>query len=277
MSPKIAAPSAPPQKAPPPAAKLMALLHPYKGLIALLLALTLAGNSLNLVVPQLISRTIDSWTRGQFVMHTIVEQFLAVALGVFILTYAQTVVQTYASEKVARDLRTRLAAKISTQSFAWVEGITPAKLLTNLTSDVDSVKMFVSMAIATIIASLFLIVGASVLLLMINWRLGLGILGIVPFIAITFQLVLRKVRALFKRGQEAIDWLNRVISESILGASLIRLLNTQQLEYEKFLAANTEAKDIGLSILRLFASLIPAITLATNLAMVVILALAGIS
>ncbi len=253
----------------------MALLKPYKGLIALLLALTLIGNSLNLVVPQLISRTIDAWTRGQFVMHTIVEQFLAVALAVFILTYLQSVVQTYAAERVAKDLRTRIAAKISSQSFAWVEGITPAKLLTNLTSDVDSVKMFVSMAIATIIASLFLIVGASVLLLSINWRLGLGILGIVPFIAITFQLVLRKVRTLFKRGQEAIDWLNRVISESILGAPLIRLLNTQHIEYEKFLAANTESKDIGLSILRLFASLIPAITLATNLAMVVILALGG--
>jgi ATP-binding cassette subfamily B protein len=66
-----------------------------------------------------------------------------------------------------------------------------------------------------------------------------------------------------------------VISESILGAPLIRLLNTQHIEYEKFLAANTESKNIGLSILRLFASLIPAITLATNLAMVVILALGG--
>ncbi len=268
-------PQGSPPKGPPPAAKLMALLKPYKGLIALLLALTLIANSLNLVVPQLISRTIDAWTRGQFVMHTIVEQFLAVALGVFILTYLQSVTQTYAAERVAKDMRTRLAAKISSQSFAWVEGITPAKLLTNLTSDVDSVKMFVSMAIATIIASLFLIVGASILLLSINWRLGLGILGIVPFIAITFQLVLRKVRTLFKRGQEAIDWLNRVISESILGAPLIRLLNTQHIEYEKFLAANTESKDIGLSILRLFASLIPAITLATNLAMVVILALGG--
>ena len=264
-----------PPQGPPPAARLMALLKPYKGLIALLLALTLIGNSLNLVVPQLISRTIDAWTRGQFVMHTIVEQFLAVALLVFILSYLQSVVQTYAAERVAKDLRTRIAAKISSQSFAWVEGITPAKLLTNLTSDVDSVKMFVSMAVATIIASLFLIVGASILLLSINWRLGLGILGIVPFIAITFQLVLRKVRKLFKRGQEAVDWLNRVISESIMGAPLIRLLNTQHLEYEKFLAANTEAKDIGLSILRLFASLIPAITLATNVAMVVILALGG--
>ena len=195
-------------------------------------------------------------------LNTVILQFLVVASLVFILTYAQSVVQTWASERVAKDLRTRLAAKISVQSFAWVEQLTPAKLLTNLTSDVDSVKMFVSQAIASIISSLFLIVGASVLLLSINWRLGLGILGVVPFIAITFQLVLRKVRTLFRKAQEAIDWLNRVINESILGASLIRLLNTQQIEYQKFMPANAEARDIGLSILRLFASLIPSITLA---------------
>jgi len=253
----------------------MLLLKPYKLLVSSLVALTVVGNGLNLVVPKLISHAIDAYTAGRFVISTVVLQFLVTGFLVFILTYAQSVVQTWASERVARDLRTRLAAKISVQSFAWVEQLTPAKLLTNLTSDVDSVKMFVSMAFASIISSLFLIVGASVLLLSINWRLGLGILGIVPFIAITFQLVLRKVRTLFKKAQEAVDWLNRVINESILGASLIRLLNTQQIEYQKFMAANAEARDLGLSILRLFASLIPSITLAVNVATVVILALGG--
>jgi ATP-binding cassette subfamily B protein len=83
------------------------------------------------------------------------------------------------------------------------------------------------------------------------------------------------VRPLFQKAQEAIDWLNRVINESILGSALIRLLNTQQLEYAKFLSANTEAKDIGLQTLRLFAGMIPVITFAANLATVTILLLGG--
>jgi ATP-binding cassette subfamily B protein len=264
-----------PQRKGLPSAGLLLLLKPYKLLVTTLVTLTIVGNGLNLVVPKLISRAIDAYTAGHFVASTVVLQFLLTGFLVFILTYAQSITQTWASERVAKDLRTRLAAKISVQSFAWVERLTPGKLLTNLTSDVDSVKLFVSQAFASIISSLFLIVGASVLLLSINWRLALGILGIVPFIAITFQLVLRKVRTLFKKGQEAIDWLNRVINESILGASLIRLLNTHQIEYQKFMAANTEARDIGLSILRLFASLIPSITLAVNVATVIILALGG--
>ncbi len=259
----------------PPSSGLFLLLKPYRLLVAMLVALTIVGNGLNLVVPKLISHAIDAYTRGSFVLNTVIWQFVVVASGVFILSYAQSAVQIWASERVARDLRTRLAAKISVQSFAAVEAFTPAKLLTNLTSDVDAVKVFVSQAIASIISSLLLIFGASILLLSINWRLALAILGVVPFIFITFQLVLRKVRSLFKKAQEAIDWLNRVINESILGAALIRLLNTQQMECQKFLLANAEARDIGLSILRLFASLIPSITLATNIATVIILLLGG--
>jgi ATP-binding cassette subfamily B protein len=259
----------------PPSSGLFLLLKPYRLLVAMLVGLTIVGNGLNLVVPKLISHAIDAYTRGSFVLNTVIWQFVVVASSVFLLSYAQSAVQIWASERVARDLRTRLAAKISVQSFAAVEAFTPAKLLTNLTSDVDAVKVFVSQAIASIISSLLLIFGASILLLSINWRLALAILGVVPFIFITFQLVLRKVRSLFKKAQEAIDWLNRVINESILGAALIRLLNTQQMECQKFLQANAEARDIGLSILRLFASLIPSITLATNIATVIILLLGG--
>ncbi|MEP6963828.1 MAG: ABC transporter permease, partial [Acidobacteriota bacterium] len=260
---------------PPAAAKLFGLLKPYKSLVYLLVTLTLLGNSLNLIVPKLISRAIDSFTTGGFVLREAVLEFLGAGLLIFLFSYAQSIVQTLAAENVAKDLRNRLAAKISLQSYSYVERLTPAKLLTNLTSDVDSVKMFVAQAIATIISSLFLIVGASVLLLSINWRLGLAILGIVPFIAITFGFVLGRVRKLFMKSQESIDWLNRVINESILGAALIRILNSQQLEYDKFVAANTQARDIGLTILRLFAALIPAITCAMNLATVTILWMGG--
>jgi ATP-binding cassette, subfamily B, bacterial len=259
----------------PPGAGLFALLKPYRRLVATLVVLTIAGNGLTLVVPKLISRAIDAYAQRAFVLSTVVWQFLVVAFLVFALNYLQNITQTYASERVARDLRMRLAAKIATQSYSSIETLTPAKLLTNLTSDVDGVKLFVSQAVAMIIASLFLIVGASAMLLAINWRLGLSVLGVVPVVGGTFFFALRKVRVLFKRGQEAIDWLNRVINESILGATLIRILNSQRFEAEKFTAANTESRDIGLAILRIMSAMIPAITLAVNLATIIILLLGG--
>jgi ATP-binding cassette subfamily B protein len=254
---------------------LFGVLKPYKHLILLLVVLTIFGNSLNLAIPAIISSGIDTYSLQHVIASRLIAEFFVAAAGIFVFAYLQAVAQTYASERVALDLRTSLVSKISTQDHAFIQQMTPAKLLTNLTSDVDAVKMFVSQAIASIISSLFLIVGASVLLIGINWKLAIGVLLMLPIIGGAFAMVMRKVRKLFKKTQEAIDWLNKVINESILGSALIRLVNSQQYEYEKFVAANTEARNISLSILKLFASLIPVIIFCTNLATLMILTLGG--
>lgn len=259
----------------PPGPSLFGLLKPYRGLVLVLVAMTVLGNSLNLLVPTILSRAIDTYNRQQLVMRTLVIGFLAVAAGIFIFSYLQAIIQTYASERVARDLRTKLVHKISNQDHEFIQQATPAKLLTNLTSDVDSVKMFVSQAFASIVSSLFVIVGASILLLAINWKLALAVIAMLPVIGVTFAVVMGKVRKLFVKSQAAIDWLNKVINESVLGSALIRLLNSQQFEFEKFVAANTEARTISLGILRLFASLIPVIIFCTNLATLMILVFGG--
>jgi ATP-binding cassette subfamily B protein len=52
----------------------------------------------------------------------------------------------------------KLIKKISLQDYNYIQVATPSKLLTNLTSDVDSVKLFVSQAISSIVSSIFLII-----------------------------------------------------------------------------------------------------------------------
>jgi len=254
---------------------ITSLLKPYKRMIFLLIFFALLSNGINLVLPRIIATGIDSYPTHHYVLQSILIKFLSAAVVIFIFTFIQGVLQTNTSERVARDLRSRLASKISTQSSAFIEKANPSKLLTNLTADVDSIKMFVSQAIVTIASSLIIIIGASIMLFSINWKLAFAIITIIPIIGGTFILVSKKVRPIFIKGREVIDRLNKVINESILGAALIRVINSQQPEYEKFLLANTEAKNLGLSILRLFAWLIPIIVLTASFAGITILALGG--
>lgn len=254
---------------------IFGLLKPYSTLVGLLLLFALLGNGLNLWIPKIIGDGIDAYTNGSFVFKPLIIKFVIVVAIVFIFTYSQSIIQTYTSERVARNLRTKLSDKIAQQSFAYIEAVNPSKLLTNLTADVDSIKLFVSQAIVSIASSLFIIIGASILLLSIDWKLGLVVIAIIPIIGTVFFMVLRKVKTLFKESRAVIDWLNKIINESILGAALIRVINSQQLEYNKFLEANTRAKDYGLAILRLFAGLIPVIIFTANMAGLAILLLGG--
>lgn len=256
-------------------ANIFAVLKPYKLMIFSLIGFALLSNAVNLVIPKLISRGIDDFSKGIFSYEKIVVEFMVAALIIFIFTFLQGILQTYASERVARDLRTRLADKISRQSYSFIQESNPSKLLTNLTSDIDSIKMFVSMAVVSLASSLFIIIGASILLISINWELALSVLVIIPIIIGAFMFVFRKVKVLFKKSREVIDWLNKVINESVMGAALVRVLNAQTLEYGKFMDASTQAKNLGLSILRLFATLIPIVVFVANMASLIILALGG--
>lgn len=259
----------------PPGPSLTDLLKPYKKWVLLLVFFAFVSNALNLVLPKLIANSIDNYQTGNFVLNTVILEFSAAAICVFIFAILQSIIQNYTAELVAKDLREKLAAKISRQSTEYIQQVTPGRLLTNLTSDIDSIKMFVSTAIVSLISSAVLIIGSSIMLLLIDWKLALVVLTIIPIIGITFFVVLKKVRALFGESRLVIDWLNKVINESILGASLIRVLNSKNKEHAKFLDANSKAKDIGLNILKLFAGLIPVITFVGGMANIAILLLGG--
>ncbi len=258
-----------------PQPSIFSLLQPYRAMVALLVVVTLAGNGLNLLFPHVIADAIDAFAQGVFSYETTIWQFVGLALAIFVLTIVQNIVQTYASEKVARDLRTKLSAKISQSSYLFVQKTDPAKLLTYLTADIDAVKLFVAQVIASLLSSLVIIIGTSIMLLVINVKLGLAVLVIIPIITATFFIIFGKVKTLFMQSRDVLDRLNKVINESILGSALIRVLHGQENEHSKFGAANANARDLGLKILGHFAAMIPIVTFVANAGTLIILLLGG--
>jgi ATP-binding cassette, subfamily B, bacterial len=253
---------------------LMSMLKPYRSMIILLIVFSILSNGINLILPRIIASGIDAYP-DHYVLKKIVVEFGAAAIVIFIFTYLQSIIQTNTAERVARDLRSSLSMKISTQSFMAVENANPSKLLTNLTSDVDSVKLFVSQAIVQISSSVIIIVGACFLLFSINWRLAFAVVGIVPIIGFVFYGFTKKAKPIFMKRAGVVDRLNKVINESILGSALVRVLHSQNSEYDKFLAASEQAKSFSMGFLRLFSWLIPIIVLTASFANISILLLGG--
>lgn len=112
-----------PQKPKTNTASIYSLFRPYIWSILILLTLTIAGNGLNLVIPQLISHAIDSYSAGAFVFSTTIIIFSVVTVSIFVLLYLQSIVQVYLSERVAKNLRTQLIDKISHQDYDSIQKI----------------------------------------------------------------------------------------------------------------------------------------------------------
>ncbi|MEY2664538.1 MAG: hypothetical protein RIT04_346 [Candidatus Parcubacteria bacterium] len=254
---------------------LFGILKPYRSLMIGLILLGFATNGLNLLLPKIIARGIDTYTQTNTILWVLVWEFALISFGTFIFAYFQSIAQTYASEKIARNLREQIISKIAEQSYSYVAKLGSGKLLTNLTSDIDNIKQFAGQAVVTLISSLFLVIGAAILMLMIDWRLATAVLATLPLITIVFAVVFKILGPVFKKSQEVIDWLNKIINESILGAAVVRVLDSKNTENTKFAEANGKSAQIGIQIAHVFAFTFPSIGFIAGLSTLVILILGG--
>lgn len=253
----------------------LSLIGPYWWFLGLILLVNLGVNGLGLWIPKVISGAMDSFGGIDFDLTRVVLTFVFLSVLIFLFSLIQSFLQTYLAETVGRDLRTKLVNKIAKQQFNFINELTPEKLLTVVTSDVDNIKQALTVGLVQVFSSIVMIVGSSILLLGINWKLALMVLVVVPIIAVVFVFLFSRIKNFFKRSQAVIDRLNRIISESIVASALIRIVNSQQKELEKFNDQNGQAKEIGMSIMRLFSSLIPLVGLIANATGVLILLMGG--
>jgi ATP-binding cassette subfamily B protein len=137
------------------------------------------------------------------------------------------------------------------------------------------IDAFVAQAAPALISSAFVIVAASGLLLWLNWKLALAILPVFPLMGVSFFMLMGRVRKLFGQIMGITDLMNRVLNENIVGAALIRLVNTTARELDRFRDAADQSRAVGMKILNAFAAMMPIFSFLGNVATLTILMLGG--
>jgi ATP-binding cassette, subfamily B, bacterial len=264
------------EKKPKKPSSIVQIFKPYLGIFTFSLIIILFANGLNLVLPKLIGNYIDIYQQNQALLTN--QSYLLLGLlvlGIFVLATVQTVMTIYLSEKIARDLRNKMINKISKSSFSFVNNIGASELITTFGSDVNNVKSIASQGLVYFLTAIILLIGSCIMLLITNWFLALIAISILPIVIVLFGFIFGRISPLFKKSQLNLSQINQVVNESIFGSSLVRVLNSQKWEEEKFKKVNGTARDISLEIVTLFSLLIPCINLVSNLAVVVILYVGG--
>ena len=256
--------------------QIIPLLRPYWRLNLITILLTAGSSGISLFLPARIGQSIDNFAKNpnlnlqpEFILLSVIT------IIIVILALAQTYFSNYFAEKVAYDLRKKLLNKISEQSYQFVNDIGSSTAITATTSDTDNTKIIVSQGITAIFTSAILLIGSSVIMLSTNWKLGLIAVGTLPFIVFTFGFIFSRIGQFFRMIQQNTTKLNQVISESVFGAGLIRVLNSMNWEAKKFEKLNDKSRELTYGIVFLFSSLFPIINLITNFAIVAIIWFGG--
>jgi len=261
----------PPRKGP-GVSVFIAPLSSHKPLVIFLILMVIITSGVSLLLPRLLGEMIDSASQPEALKNFAIIYAIASVIGFFSLGI-QGIVSTIISERIGKELRNSLISKLSGQSFQFVSGQTVPKLLTNVTSDVDAIRGFFNQGITIVLSSAILIVGGAVMLLITQWVLALIVLAMIPLIFLWFSYSFGRIGKMFFLAQGALDRLNTVITETLLGSAIIRVLAAQNVEIIKFAEANSNAQNVNLQIVKMFASLIPGIMFISN---IIVLAIVGV-
>lgn len=249
-------------------------VRPYILLFAASFTFLIISNGLGLIIPKLNSSLLDTFIDTGHIDKS-VYYIAGVILVVCVAATLRITINGIIGESIAYDIRNALLRKVANLEYLTVNKRGLGKLLTLITNDTKGVKDIFNWGLDSIIGAVFFLIGSIVMMALINPGLLLRVLLIVPVLIIGFIIVFTKARTLFVKSQEVLDSFNRLIDENIKASSLVRVFVGELREVKKFLEQNLRAKEIGIEILNLFALLIPVITFASNLGILLIVWFGG--
>ena len=253
--------------------KLSVFLRPYRGSVALVLALALAQSLASLYLPRLLADIVDYG-----IVHGDTRQIMiygALMLLMALVGTACAVASSYFSSKTAsgfsRDVRSRVFDRVAHLSVHQFDRFGTASLITRTTNDTTQIQQVLIMMMTMVITAPMMAIGGVVLSLSQDTRLARVLIAVIPIMAIVFFLIMRKAIPLFQQMQVKIDRLNLVLDEGLTGVRVIRAFDRNQHESRRFDAANRDLTDNAIAVNRLVSMLMPAMFMMMNLTAVAII------
>jgi ATP-binding cassette subfamily B multidrug efflux pump len=249
---------------------LRTYLRPYGRPIAMVLVFQFIQTIANLYLPGLNADIIDKGVvNGDtgFIMRT---GFIMLLITLVQIVCATVAVYFGARTAMAlgRDLRAAVFNKVETFAAREVSGFGAATLITRSTNDVQQVQMIVFLTFTFMVAAPIMCVGGIVLALRQDVKLSTLLVVIVPALAISVGLVIRKMRPLFRQMQKKIDTINRIMREQITGIRVIRAFVKEGYERERFGVANLDNMTTAIAVGRLMSLMFPIVLLTMNVSVV---------
>ena len=249
------------------------LLRPYRAQVGAVLLLQLAQTVATLYLPSLNADIID---KGVAVGDTgYILRIGMLMLGISLLQVACSVLAVYVGARVAmsfgRDLRAALFTHVQGFSAQEVGRFGAPTLITRTTNDVQQVQMVVLLTFTVMVMAPIMLVGGVVLALQEDVALSGLLVVAVPALGVVVGLIVRKMVPYFRRMQQRIDAINRVMREQITGLRVIRAFVRERRESERFAEANDALFDTSLRVGRLMSLMFPVVMLIMNVTSVGVL------
>ncbi|MCG2768322.1 MAG: ABC transporter ATP-binding protein/permease [Anaerolineae bacterium] len=257
--------------------RCLSYLRPHRALVVGAYLLLLINNVITLGMPLIIGHTVDQGIRAgdASVIRLGAVALLALALLRGVLTFLLGRWTEVASQNVAYDLRNAIHDKLQSLSFSYHDQAETGQLLARAIGDVDRVRFLTGRAILRLVEVVTLVLGIAIAMMVMNLRLALPTLVIVPlltYVALTFG---RLYRPLWGAIREQISELTAHLEQNLRGSRIVKAFAQEPAEIRRFDTANAKFFDLHMIASRTRAMYLPLLRLIASAGIIAVILYGG--
>ncbi len=258
--------------------RIIHYLAPYKGFVAIAFVTVVTAAFLGPLVPKLVQVAIDKYVvpgdLGGLDKHIVL--LLLVLVGESVLSFFNGYLTQWIGQQSIFDLRTRVFDHILRQPLRFFNRTPIGRLITRVTSDVESLSNVLSAGVVTILGDMFKLVFIAYFMFTLNWVLALVTLAVLPvMLRVTFWFR-AVVRDQYRETRKQVARLNAFLQEHITGMNIVQLFGRERREAKRFSEINDEHRGAQIKTIFYFALFWPAIDLIASTALGLVIWVGGV-
>jgi len=258
--------------------RILGYLRPQRGRVGLAVVLLALSAGLGLAGPYLVKVAIDDGIlagNGAKLLGSVLLYALFLGLE-YATAYAQAIVVAMLGQRFMYDLRMQLFSHMEKLSLRFFDRNPVGRLVTRMTSDVETLNEMFTGGLIAIFGDVFLLIGIMIFLLILNWRLALVTLSVLPFIFLFTIYFRTRLRANFRQVRKRIAAINAYLQERLSGISVIQIFGRERESLENFRRLNRKHMRAHLDTVFNFSLFWPLVELFASISVALILWYGGL-
>lgn len=256
---------------------LWGYLKKYKWYVIIGPFFKLLESLLELCNPLIVAEIIDVGVKNSDINYIIRYGLLILILNV--VGYGFSLIcqkcSSLASTGVSTSIRKDLYKKITNFSHAELDNFGTASLVNRIINDVNQVENAVNISLRLLLRVPFLLIGAFIISLVINPKMSIVFLVLIPIVCVLLWIYTKKTSPYFVIMREKLDVVSKITRENLEGTRVIRAFNKQADEKKRFEHSSDDYTKTSIRISKISSLLSPLVFLIVDIATISILILGG--
>lgn len=259
--------------------RLLRYLVPYWWMVGLAVLLLAMVSALEIVGPWLTMVALDDAVpqRDGRLLSWLALAFLGTLLLGFLLQYAERLLTTWLGQRIMYDLRKEIFRKFQTLDLRFYDRNPVGRLLTRITSDVETLNELFSSGIVTVFGDVFTLAFIVAAMMGMDWKLALISFSVLPFVAWAAFLFRARIREAYRDVRVRLARINAFLHERFTGVQVVQLFNREDREAGRHHELSQAYLEAHLRSITYYALFFPVIELFTAVALALILWSGGAS